>query len=584
MPTITVYRQQVTPDRAPDTRLGVQATANDFGAPIAAGIQDVASSVSRASQVYDQVAAQERVKANQAQEAKWTAAGVDLANNLTLELKSNKLNAAVEQAPKFEERYKKGLDEIGAKLGNDEQRAAFSQWRARQEISFQSAVRNYAFDEGEKSYDIDHSNAKDALARAIRNNADPSNGEEGIRQVQDTLNQSYQLNAALGARRGLNDAQIAELNRRDNADAQAVVISAYNEAGYSIKAKEYFDAHKDELEPKARDMLGRALEIGVTKAEGQQQAAAIYSPDKTLEDMFSEADKIKDQQVQAEVKRRLEEKDSLRKRAIQQVQDKTFEDSYQKVKDSPLGFDALTPGERAAMGADREEKLKQWTLRRSRGEKLPWQQSKSARYDLEQIASNPATRDKFLNMKLPDIAHLVNEDDYNALDSLQKDMKNGGSDSTFLTTKNEMVSQALASIKIDPRPYHVSPSGTVTYNEQAVNFIASVESDAANIASASGRTKANKDDVQKAIDENMKRKVYVSEWGRDPQVVASTLTSERLGNSYVPIDQIDAGKVQAIRDLIIRSGGTPTDDRVQRAYAARLANNRAILEQILKEK
>jgi hypothetical protein len=82
----------------------------------------------------------------------------------------------------------------------------------------------------------------------------------------------------------------------------------------------------------------------------------------------------------------------------------------------------------------------------------------------------------------------------------------------------------------------------------------------------------------------MLKKVRLDEWGTDPEMVAATVPKDRRGNAYVPVDQIEPGKAQAIRELIRQNGGTPTDARVQRVMAARLLGDRALLDQILKER
>lgn len=582
MVDIPIYRQQVRQAPAADTRLNLRATPDAMGAAVGEGIQSLGRAAGTVAGVTDRIMTEERQRGNDAQMARALAESTALANGLQLEYEKHQLDDAVAKRGDFEARYSKGMDDIAAKLGNDEQRAAFGNFRLKQEVAFQSAVRNRAYTEGERSYDLDFQNSRNELVRSIRINADPANGEEGLAQVQTRLEMLAVRNEALARRRGLNPEQLAELNRQDAAEAYATVINSYNEAGHSVAAKQLFDQHKDTLEPKARDALQRALELGTTKTLAQQKSAEIYSPDKTLEAMYTEADQIDDQQVQAEVKRRLDERDALRRRAIEQVQDKTFTAAYEKVKGDPRGFDALTAGERTAMGPEREERLKAWTLRRAKGEPLPWQASKAVRYQIEQTAGNPATREAFAKANLLDYIDRMNEDDFNALAALQKDVRAGKTEGAdWLNTREEKVNQALAQLGMDPRPYYTDSKGKVTNNPQAVAFRAAVMQESGRLAAGNKRETPSDEDVQKAIDATIMKKVRINEWGRDPERVAATLTPEERKKAYVTIEQVPANYNDAIRAAITAAGREATDDQVQRAYAAALIGDRALYDSII---
>lgn len=582
MVDIPIYRQQVRQAPIADTRLGLRATPDAMGAGVGEGVAALGRAAGAVSGVADRIMAEERQKADDQQITAAAAKATGLANDLQLDFQKHRLDDAVKVSPDYEKKHAAGLDEIAKGLGSDTQRAAFAKWRAGHEVAFQSAVRNRAYDEGQKSYDITDQIAKEQARRSVAINADPNNGEEGLAQVESRVADMHTLNEITGRRKGYNADQIAELNRQDTADAYATVINSYNEAGHTVAAKALFDQHKDALEPKARDMLQKSLELGITKTEAQQRSADIYSPDKTLEAMFAEADQIPDQQVQAETKRRLEERDNLRRRAIEQVQDKAFTASYEKVKSDPRGFDALTAGERTAMGPDREEKLKAWTMRRAKGEPLPWQASKAVRYQIEQAAGNPASRDAFSKANLLDYVDRLNEDDFNALNKLQQDVRAGKTEGAdWLNTREEKVNQALAQLGMDPRPYYTDNKGKVTNNPQSVAFRSQVQQEAARVAAANKREQPTADDVQKAIDSTLMKKVRINEWGRDPERVAATLTTDERGKAYVPIEQVPANHNDAIRAAIAAKGREATDDQVQRAYAAALIGDRALYDSII---
>lgn len=587
MAIIPVYRQQVRQAPIADTRMGVdttlrrRASAEEFGASVGDGVQAVGRAVATASSVADRIAAEERQKAAAANLAKASAEATKSANDLQLEFEKHKLEEAPKARGSFLERHAKRLDEIAKGLGDDQQRAAFANWRAGHEVSFDGALSNRAYAEMERSYDLNDEVARGEMTRSIRINADPVNGEEGLAQIGERLASLEVINGITAKRKGLNAEQLAALNRADRAEAHAVVINSWNEAGHTVAAKAYFDKHKDELEPKARDLLTRALDAGTAKTLAQSKTAEIYSPDKTLEAMYGEADQIEDQQVQAEVKRRLDERDTLRRRAIDQAQDKAFVASYEKIRNDPRGFDALTAGELTAMGPDREQKLKSYATRRSKGEALPWQESKAVRYKIEEAAADPAQRQAFAKVNLLDYVDRLNEDDFNALAKLQKDVregKNGSAD--WLNTREEKVNQAAASLGLDPAPYRVE-KGKVIANPQAVAFRSAIMDEANRIAAAGKREEPNADDVQKAIDTTIMKKVRLNKWGTDPERVAATLSPEERRIAYKPLAEIPANHRAGIAAEFAKAGKEPNDDQIQRAYAAALAGDRALYDSIL---
>ena len=602
MVDIPIYRQQVRQAPAADTRLGLRATPDAMGAAIGEGVMAMGRAAGAVSGVADRIAAEERQKQRASNMASLSAQSTEIGNELQLAFQSHKLGRAVELREGFAKKYTERLDSLAKDIADPETRQAFTEMRTRQEVGFRAAIAQHAFAEGQRDQDINLNLASAAEMRAIEINADPALGEEGLAQIAEHLANLQRINAIAGVIRGLNANQVAELNRQNQAQTHAAVINTWNEAGHTVAAKAYFDQHKDELEPKARDALSNALEIGVTKTLAQQKSAAIYSPDKTLEAMFAEADQITDQKVQAETKRRLEERDGLRRRAIEQVQDKTFNAAYEKVKGDPRGFDALTAGERTAMGPEREERLKAWTLRRAKGEPLPWQASKAARYQLEQAAANPATRDAFSKGNLLDYIDRLNEDDFNALSKLQKDLRDGkagGAD--WLNTREEKVNQALAGLGIDPKPYSTKKNwrgrDETVVNPQAIAFRAAVMQEAGRRAADGKRETPSDDDVQKAIDATIMKKVRMTsnEWwtakmfdvyesASDDEKIALFVPAKDRGDAYVPIEQIPANHNALIRAAIAAKGREATDDQVQRAYAAALTGDRALYESVLQGK
>lgn len=464
MVEIPLYRQQLRQAPAADTRLGIRTNPDAQGAAIGEGVQALGRAAAAVSGAYDRIQTDaDNVAALAAKNQLDTAVSPHLAA-----AQQTRGKDAVGAVNTVLPAYDTEADKIEQNLANDRQRAAFRTYRANRRADIQQSLNAHAA-AGMREYDDQQFSA---------------NGDLYRQRVGDHVGDAELVNAAVwdrlsevrgyAQRNGLPEEWVAAKSREETSTAHALVIGGLLDADNTVAAKKWFDTYQEELDPKTRSILTKALEVGTVKTEGQMRAAAIYNPDKTLEAMYAEADQIPDQKVQEEVKRRLDERDSLRTRAIQQIQDKAFTAAYQKVKDDPRGFDALTPTERTAMGPHREETLKQWTLRRSKGQPLPWEQSRAVRYQLEQTASNPATREAFSKANLLDYIDKMNEDDFKALANLQRDVRAGKTEGiTSLASKDDLLNEAMAGMGIDPSPVRTTTRNgdtEVAYNLRAVKF------------------------------------------------------------------------------------------------------------------
>jgi len=581
MVDIPIYRQQVRQAPAADTRLNLRATPDAMGAAIGEGVQALGRAAGTVAGVTDRIMAEERQKANNAQRARTMARETKLRNDLQLEYEKHHLDDAVAKRGDFEARYSKGLDDIQAELATDEQRQEFGNWRQMREAEFQGAIRNRAQAEGDRSYDLDFQNARSELFRSIRINADPVNGDEGLAQVQNRLEMLSVRNQALAHSRGLNPEQLAELNRQDQAEAYATVINSYNEAGHSVAAKQLFDQHKDTLEPKARDALQRALELGTAKTLAQQKSAEIWSPDKDMEAMYAEADQIEDQQVQAEVKRRLDERDGLHQRRIASIQDRTIGEAYQTVLTNPLGWDAVSPGARAVMPEDVRQRLEAYATLRANGKDIPHEASRATRYSIESAMSDPDQRRILADRGPAQFLGLMNRADQEAVDKLFVEAKGGKTDTlTALASKDDLIKEALVGLKIPSDTIIRKTSGgktTEEHNVRAIRFRDSVERRLQN-AQRDGKP-VDIEVVRKAVDDERMRwtreltRPDTAAWFGDGVIRTRFADSTAAEQMAVSLRDVPPGEQAAIRSSFTKRGTQPTEQQMIDAYNLKIESN-----------
>ena len=509
-------------------------------------------------------------------------------------LKQAKGEQALAIANDIEKEFADTTSAVEAKLVNDAQRDAFRGDAQRLGLGLRESVDSHVIAQGELvAQQKADARASTMFQSAIENRNDEGMAWQDLQDAQATL-ETYDRSQGVPAE--ARDARQQALRSKFTADA----IEALADDGNHLGAAKWLEGYRGQLKnPADLARAERATKAATTRGESQRLVDGIMAkPEANIETALAEAAKITDPELRAAVEQRAVTMLGLRERMRDEQAANLMADLYTQAKASPLGLEGINrQSDLEALGRIdpmKRQQLEAWAKREAaaevKGQSLPWQVSAAKRYEIEAAASTPEGRAKFAGTDLRPQLTQMNEDDWNKLDGFQKDinkaMANGGTaagDTAWLTTREDVVNEALVSLKILPSNYTIK-DGEPIPNEPAVNFRRDVEQEANALAAANKRAKPNVDDVRKATDAVMLKKVRLDEWGRDPEMVAATVPKDRRGNAYVPVDQIEPDKAQAIRELIRQNGGTPTDARVQRVMAARLLGDRALLDQILKER
>lgn len=509
------------------------------------------------------------------------------------QLKAAKGEQAFAIAEAIEKDFADTTSAVEQKLTNDAQRDAFRSDAQRLALGLRENVDSHVLAQGELvAQQKADARASTMFQSAIENRNDEGMAWQDLQDAQATL-EAYDRSQGVPVE--ARDARQQALRSKFTADA----IEALADDGNHLAAQKWLEGYRGQLKnPNDLKRAEAATKAASTRGESQRLVDSIMArPESNIDTAMAEAAKIADPELRAAVEERAVRMLSLRDRAREEQTNDLMANLYTAAKSDPRGLDALKPSDLEALGRMdpmKRQQLEAWAKRETaaevKGQSLPWQESAAVRYEIEAKAATPEGRKEFATADLRPLLLRVNEDDFKALANLQQEIgkavSGGGAaagDTAWLTTREDVVNEALAGLKIDPRPY-VTKDGETTPNEAAIGFRREVEQEANALAAANQRTKPNVDDVRKATDAVMLKKVRLDEWGRDPETVAATVPKDRRGNAYIPLDQIEPGKAQAIRDLIRQNGGDPTDDRIQRAMAARLMGDRALLDQILKER
>ncbi len=136
-------------------------------------------------------------------------------------------------------------------------------------------------------------------------------------------------------------------------------------------------------------------------------------------------------------------------------------------------------------------------------------------------------------------------------------------------TVNETIKTAAISAGIIPPAGKINEDEAVAYNQFELEIDRRVRDFERN--QLDGKRKANRDEIEQVIDGVLKDKVFVDEWGRDPQKPVATLTASQLRDAYVNVYGEE-----------IRLASIPARERTQIIEALRLTGQ-PVTEQAIAE-
>jgi hypothetical protein len=591
VPTLDPARTALGP--APDTRLGVRTSPEDFGSGLAKGIVDIAGDAGR---IYADV----RRNINEARVLDidtQDAAEDDAARRDLSQVRGMGAAAAFET---IAANRKKRQAELMASLSNPNQRAAFRARAAARANAFEDAGNRHIIAEAQR-YDQDTMRSRGALT--VQRMQGAGIDTAAIDQQIASFDKDHQ---AYGLRMGLPPEQIA-VERQDLFDRGILGnISAQVDADNDLGAMQVFERYQAGMSPAARAQAAKLLDAASTQGTAQrivdkyvirggadlEQVQRLLLGEIPGEDVEAQAaqaelDRIKDSTDPADISRRnslvkyLVEADSgkakppewvvaamknqkirdavenrakdalgIRERAREQQQDKLFTDAYRLAKDSDSGIGAVPLSMLQALEPQRREQLEAWAHRQARGEQLPWEQSRAERYKIEAALRDPQQRDALIARGPGIFLGTMNKDDQNEIERLMVEAKTAGPDALVgLASKDDIISEALVSMGKPSDPV-IKDRGKETLNPDAIRFRDAVET---RVRSAlKPGEKPNGETWRKAVEEEK------AAW------VKKVLVPGRLWGTR----EIAAGEAPAFKRTVARRDQIPAGELAKIAAAA----------------
>lgn len=388
------------------------------------------------------------------------------------------------------------------------------------------------------------SKADAAALREIEFGIDSGDTAGAAQRVRDIVAQK-------AARKGWTPEQMAGENQRYLGAMHLSKIERMAETD-AAGASAYYEGVKGELPLQVQNKIEQVL-----KGEADNQFATTFAAEnaaKPLAEQLADAAKITDPERRKKTIAQIQTNVGLKRAAQQEAEAAASDEAWQlasqgrRVPESTL--QRMNGRERAQLKDWLREKAKQ--AAEGTPVKTDWATYIDAR---DALARGEKVNLKALTTKLagPQLEQL--------LDIQNKAASPGSAKQDSLMTDEQRIGQALIGLGIDKKKQP----------EAAGQFAIEVDRRARAASAAKGNKELTPDEKQAVIDSVALDKVYVDEWGRDPQKATAMLTPEEMQNAYVNVNGRD-----------VKVSSVPMEDRRQIISALR-ATGRAATEQAIVE-
>lgn len=477
MPTVPQYTPRVDTAPLQPGRITATPSPDAFGASIGRGVQQVGDQVV-------QIGAQERQRAISIQ----TQDAVNQAQRVKLELAAAAAQRRGKDAFGLPEQilpdYDKRIADIDGGLSTPEAREAFRQHAQGMRTELEDHTVRHMYQES-RAYDgeVYKAAVESGMQGMVGAADDPALLER----------ERLRLHAAISDFADRNGAPpIAKQAGIAQADSQAfsAIIGAQLDRGDDLTAARTYAAHKDKLLPTDRAKIERALEVGSLRGEGQRRSDAIMAQAETLDQALEQARAISDEpgplsaKLRDEVTARVKASWADRRQAERDAEEQGVEqaanaiDAYAAEYGPANAEDVVPTSLWSTLKPSARSSLEAYAKRLQRNEAPP--KLSDAYYQLRTLAgsadANPDDRSRWLRTNLTEYRGVIAEDELKELMGLQAADRGKKADSTQTAalrqgfqSVEDVANQTLASIGIDPRPYH-SDGGKTTVNPQAIAF------------------------------------------------------------------------------------------------------------------
>lgn len=372
--------------------------------------------------------------------------------------------------------------------------------------------------------------------------------------VASTAVQIREKAAVLGARKGWTTEQVQAEAGKNLSAMHLAQISKLAENNAEA-AQAYYDANKAEVAFQNQARVEQVLKGELDNQFATQTAAAMA--DKPLSEQLAEAAKIADPQRREKTLTQVRNNYALVKQA-EQEQEARFSDQAwqlfsrgQKIPESILS------------GMNGRERAQLQESQRTRSERLA--AGTPVKTDMNTYID---VREKLARGEKVDLrayTEKIGKGEMEQLLDIQTSASKGGVKQDSMLTDEARINAAIVGLGIDKKK---NP-------EAAVSLTNEIDRRVRSASAAKGGKDLTADEKQSIVDRVVLDKVYVDEWGTDPQKPLALVTPEEMSKAYVrvngknvPVSSVPARDRRQIVQALQATGQQPTEQAIVEMYLA----------------
>jgi hypothetical protein len=558
----------------PGVRRDPSAPAGAFGVdirPAAANIADVAMFEQRKANEIAVMDADRRL--------------AEFENSALYDSKNGALNLRGKDAFDAPERvigeYDKLYGEAYNALGNDAQKQAFQRYGLSRRRDVDRTLQQHVSKE-RRRYDDEttESLVANELQAAVFNHTDPERIAHSVERI------TYHY-SAYAKRNGLPGDWSKRKIEETVSKAHAGVVQRYLATGDDILASKYYKVNKGSVSGTDAVILERAIEEGSIRGESQRRADEIilkHGQDADRAAAMEEVKKIDDPKVRDAATSRIESYFTNKHTAETERRDKQFiaatnvvDRTMDETKINSSVWSNLTLGQRAA--------LKEYAKNKREGVEPTLDHPTWVKFTFQteqQLAR--LTDAQFMELYYPKLDKPHRDRGLEMMRQARESAAKGVTDPKFATTVTfkDITRSMLESVGVI-----VPGESESKWDKETARRYSVFESEAwravqqYEMTQLGGKRPASREEMQLVMDRLLLNKVFLDEWGRDPEVPAVLVDKDKRGNAYVPFDRIPKSiRIESV-NLAKSVGNIPQNmpqaqaerlllNRIQRAYGARL--------------
>lgn len=576
MPSIPKYDSpQVAPQALPGARLSGGASPQAFGGGIGQGLQ-------QAAQTLDDVYQDEKRKANKAALLAAERKLGEWENSALFDPEKGALSKRGEDALGVEGPALQDFDRLAGELESgvvDED--ARLDLRARINSRRVDIGRTLARHTGSERDNLYEKETDAFLANSLQAAGNHYNDEVRIGQELTRGTDAIMERAdRLGWTAPITQAALAEYESKLHGGVLDRMLAGEQYGA----ARAYFEANKDGLDPKEQARVEKAVREGSTRGAAQAATARImaeYGGD--MKAALAAARKIGDPEVQDSVVSRVMDLFQERK-MLEDETDRQNLDAAQEIITREKSTDKIPPAMWASFDVATQAKLKEAAAYARSGTPA---QDDAKWYDFARRWESMTPADQAKVNLYTEIRPYVDDTRFDGFVKEQRaameHVRTGGKAAEYVAGQ-DFKGRLLTGLQKGG----IVPAGKGfgelkdAEGERAVRVLDEATRRLDTFQATKGG-KATPAEQQSIVDEILIQKVFVDEWGSDPERLGVELSDDDRADAYVPLAKIPAAELASMRNLAQSKGRPVTDDKLRRAYAAYILRDRARFDAILAE-